>query len=86
MQENLKQLELLVTQAVQRLNTLQSEAAALRQKIRSQEETVARLKEGEAELKALREWKKTAVGALKKLQTRIDKELAKAKDRQDGPL
>ncbi len=83
MQEKLKQLELLVSQAATRLQTLQKEEAALRQKVRLQEETIMRLKESEAELKALREWKKTAVNTLRKLETRIDKELAKAQEQQD---
>lgn len=83
MQEKLKQLELLVSQASTRLQTLQKEEAALRQKVRLQEETIVRLKESEAELKALREWKKNAVNTLRKLETRIDKELAKAQEQQN---
>ena len=83
MQEKLKQLELLVSQAASRLQTLQKEEAALRQKVRLQEETIVRLKESEAELKALREWKKNAVNTLRKLETRIDKELAKAQEQQN---
>lgn len=83
MQEKLKQLELLVSQAASRLQTLQKEEAALRQKVRLQEETILRLKESEAELKALREWKKNAVNTLRKLETRIDKELAKAQEQQN---
>lgn len=83
MQEKLKQLELLVSQAATRLQTLQKEEAALRQKVRLQEETIVRLKESEAELKALREWKKNVVNTLRKLETRIDKELAKAQEQQN---
>ena len=83
MQEKLKQLELLVSQAATRLQTLQKEEAALRHKVRLQEETILRLKESEAELKALREWKKNAVNTLRKLETRIDKELAKAQEQQN---
>lgn len=83
MQEKLKQLELLVSQAATRLQTLQKEEAALRQKVRLQEETILRLKESEAELKALREWKKNAVNTLRKLETRIDKEMAKAQEQQN---
>lgn len=83
MQEKLKQLELLVSQAATRLQTLQKEEAALRQKVRLQEDTILRLKESEAELKALREWKKNAVNTLRKLETRIDKELAKAQEQQN---
>ncbi len=82
MQEKLKQLELLVTQAASRLQTMQSENAALRQKLRLQEEHIARLKESESELKALREWKKNTVSVLKKLETRLDKEIARAQQQQ----
>ena len=80
MQEKLKQLELLVSQAATRLQTLQSEAVSLRQKLRSQEATIARLKESETELKSLREWKRNTVSALKKLETRIDKEISRAQE------
>ncbi len=83
MQEKLKQLELLVTQAANRLQTQEAEAAALRQKIRTQEEQILRLRESESELKALREWKKSTISALKKLETRLDKEIAKAKEQEE---
>lgn len=86
MQEKLKQLELLVTQAAARLQTLQAQANAARQKIRTQEDTIARLRESEAELKALREWKKNTVSVLKKLETRIDKEISKAKEQENDLL
>lgn len=78
MQEKLKQLELLISQATSRLQTLQHEVGAARQKIRQQEDLIARLKANEAELKSLREWKKNTVSTLKKLENRIDKEIAKA--------
>ncbi len=85
MQEKLKQLELLVSQAVARLQTQESQAAALRQKIRQQEEHLQRLKETENELKALREWKKNVVSVLKKLEARLDKEIARAQQqKKDG--
>ena len=84
MQEQLKQLELLVSQAAARIQTLEGEAAALRQKLRQQEETVARLKESESELKALREWKKSTVSTLKKLQTRVEKEITRAQEKRNA--
>ena len=84
MQEQLKQLELLVSQAAARIQTLEGEAAALRQKLRQQEETVARLKESESELKALREWKKSTVSTLKKLQARVEKEITRAQDKRNA--
>lgn len=83
MQEKLKQLELLVTQASLRLQKMQGELDAARQKIRTQEDTIIRLRESEAELKNLREWKRTTVSTLKKLETRIDKELAKVQKQQE---
>ncbi|MBQ8844145.1 MAG: hypothetical protein IJ016_05140 [Elusimicrobiaceae bacterium] len=86
MQEKLKQLELLVSQAATRLQNLQSEAATLRQKVRLQEDTITRLKESEAELKSLREWKRNTVSALKKLETRIDKEIARAQEEEKNLL
>ncbi len=86
MQEKLKQLELLVTQAATRLQNLQSEVVGLRQKVRLQEDNIARLKESEAELKSLREWKRSTVSTLKKLETRIDKEIARAKEEEKNLL
>ena len=82
MQEKLKQLELLINQTAQRLQKTQEQLLAARQKIRTQEDTISRLRESEAELKNLREWKKNTVSTLKKLETRIDKELAKAQKQQ----
>lgn len=86
MQEKLKQLELLVSQAAARLQTLQSKEASLRQKVRLQEDTIARLKENETELKSLREWKKNTVASLKRLETRIDKEIARAQEEEKNLL
>lgn len=86
MQEKLKQLELLVSQAAARLQTQEREAASLRQKIRSQEETLARLKANESELKALREWKRNTVSVLKKLEARLEKEIARANEEKDDLL
>lgn len=82
MQEKLKQLELLINQTAQRLQKTQEQLLAARQKIRTQEDTISRLRESEAELKNLREWKKNTVSTLKKLETRIDKELAKVQKQQ----
>ena len=84
MQEQLKQLELLVSQAAARIQALEGETAALRQKLRQQEETVARLKESESELTALREWKKSTVSTLKKLQARVEKEITRAQEKRNA--
>ena len=76
-EEKLKQLELLIAQTASRLQTMQRELTSARQKIRSQEDTIKRLRESENELRALREWKRNTVSALKKLEARIEKEMNK---------
>ena len=82
LQEKLKQLELLVSQATSRLQSLQTEVASLRQKTRNQEDTILRLKENDSELKSLREWKKNTVISLKRLEARIDKEILRAQEEE----
>lgn len=79
-EDKFKQLELLVSQTAARLQSLQGELAAARQKVRLQENIIARLRENENELKTLREWKKNTVNVLKKLETRIEKEINKTTD------
>ena len=81
-EEKLKQLELLISQTASRVQALQRELLAARQKIRQQEDTIARLRQSETELKTLREWKRNTVSTLKKLENRIEKELAKTTDTQ----
>ncbi len=85
-EEKLKQLELLISQTASRLQTLQQQMAAARQKIRQQEDTISRLRESENELKALREWKRNTVSALKKLETRVDKEISKIQEKKNDIL
>lgn len=84
MQEKLKQLELLVMQTLSRLHALEAETKAVRQKNRQQEEALLRLKESENELKSLREWKKNTVAVLKRLEGRVEKELARAKEQEEN--
>ena len=83
-EDKFKQLELLVSRTAVRLQDMQRELAAARQKIRAQENVIARLRESENELKALREWKKNTVGVLKKLETRLEKEINKATENSNG--
>lgn len=85
-EEKLKQLELLISQTTARLQTLQQQLSAARQKIRQQEDTISRLRESENELKNLKEWKRNTVSALKKLETRLDKEITKVQDKKDEIL
>lgn len=77
-EDKFKQLELLVSRTAARLQTLQDELTAARQKIRTLEGIIDRLRENETELKSLREWKKNTVSVLRKLETRIEKEINKS--------
>lgn len=80
MQERLKQLELLVSQVLARQKDVQAENTALKQRLRTLEDSVTKLKSVEAEMRSLREWKKNAQTVLRRLWTKIDKELAKAQE------
>lgn len=78
MQEKLKQLELLISKTVTRQKELQSENAALKSRLRILENNAEKWKETEADLRALKEWKKNAQTVLKRLAVRLEKEIAKA--------
>ena len=82
MQEKLKQLELLVSQLLARQKDVQGENTVLKQRLRILEDNVDRLKNTEAELRALREWKKNAQTVLRRLSVKIDKELLKAQEEE----
>ena len=83
MQEKLKQLELLITQALARQKELAGENAALKNKLRNLEKDSLQLKELQAQLRELKEWKKNTQSVLRRLAVRVDKELEKVKEEQD---
>jgi len=83
MQEKLKELELLASQLLARQKDTQAQNAALKQRVRVLEEGVEKLKKTEAELRALKEWKKNTQTVLRRLATRVDKELEKAKQEEN---
>ena len=82
MQEKLKQLELLITQLLARQKELAGENVALKIKLRALEEDKLQLKMLQAQLRELKEWKKTTQAVLRKLAVRVDKELEKAQINQ----
>lgn len=83
MQEKLKELELLASQLLARQKDAQAQNAALKQRVRVLEEGVEKLKKTEAELRSLKEWKKNTQAVLRRLATRVDKELEKAKQEEN---
>lgn len=82
MQEQIKELELLITQLLARQQETESQNAALKNRIRVLESTSDRLKSADTEARALREWKKNAQAVLKRVAGKIEKELAKAQEEE----
>lgn len=82
MQEKLKQLELLVMQSLARQKDLQGENASLKARLRNLENGVDKLKETEAELREIKEWKKNTQAVLRRLSGRLEKEIAKAQEEE----
>ncbi len=83
MQEKLKQLELLITQTLARQKELAGENATLKNRLRNLEQSNLELKNLQAELRALKEWKKNTQSVLRRLAARVDKELDKAQEEQN---
>ena len=83
MQEKLKELELLISQLLARQKDAQAENAALKQRLRTLEDTVEKLKAAEGEMRALKEWKKNAQAVLRRVSVKIDKELARAREEEN---
>ena len=82
MQEKLKQLELLISKMVTRQKELQGENDALKARIRVLENSAEKWKETEAEVRALKEWKKNVQTVLKRLAGKLEKEIAKAQEEE----
>ncbi len=83
MQEKLKQLELLITQTLARQKELAGENATLKNRLRSLEQGNLELKNVQAQLRELKEWKKNTQTVLRRLATRVDKEIEKAQEEQE---
>lgn len=83
MQEKLKELELLASQLLARQKDAQAQNAALKQRVRVLEEGVEKLKKTEAELRALKEWKKNTQTVLRRVAAKLDKEIARAQEEEN---
>lgn len=83
MQEKLKELELLVSQLLARQKDAQAQNAALKQRVRTLEDGVEKLKAVETELRALKEWKKNAQTVLRRVSAKLDKEIARAQEEEN---
>ncbi|ACC97705.1 hypothetical protein Emin_0139 [Elusimicrobium minutum Pei191] len=75
MQDKIAQLEVLVAQATQKLSGLEGENSTLKNRLRTVEAHLERLREIEDEAKILRDWKRDTLAQLKRLQSKIEKEI-----------
>ena len=75
-------MELMVSQLLARQKEAQSQNAALKGRLRSLEDSLEKLKGAEAELRALKEWKRNTQAVLRRMAGRLEKEIAKAKEEQ----
>ncbi|MDR0292508.1 MAG: hypothetical protein LBI01_07160 [Elusimicrobium sp.] len=75
MEDKISQLQTLVQQATQKLQSFEAENSTLKNRLRAVENQIERLRGAEGELRALRDWKRETLAQLKKLHARIEKEL-----------
>ena len=59
-----------------------TENATLKQRMRVLEENTLKLKEVEADLKSIKEWKRNTQTVLRRLHTRLEKEIEKAQEEE----
>ncbi|WP_428897213.1 hypothetical protein Dip518_001000 [Parelusimicrobium proximum] len=71
----LKELEILVSQVTARLESAESQNSTLRNRVRTLEAQIDRLRQSEEELRDLREWKKATTAEIKKVLNKVEKEL-----------
>ena len=83
MQEKLKELELRISQLLARQKDVQAQNDALKQRVRTLEDGLEKLKTTEAELRALKEWKKNAQTVLRRVSAKLDKEIARAQQEEN---
>ncbi|MCL2888330.1 MAG: hypothetical protein FWF35_03375 [Elusimicrobia bacterium] len=75
MEDKITQLQALVQQATQRLQSLEAENFTLKNRLRAVESQIERLRGVDEEVRMLRDWKRETLASLKKLHSRIEKEL-----------
>ena len=75
MREKISQLEILLEQLTIRLKSAEDQNATLKNRLRVLESAVERLRDTEAEARTLRDWKKEVTAQLKKIASKIEKEI-----------
>lgn len=77
MQEKIKHLELLVNATLERLEKAYKDTSSLKNRVKYLEASIVKLSQANVELKELKEWKKDTKLKLKKVYSKVNKELEK---------
>jgi hypothetical protein len=77
-QEKIKHLELLVNATLERLEKSYKETSSLKNRVKYLESSIAKLSKANMEIKELKEWKKDTKLKLKKVFTKVNRELEKS--------
>jgi len=75
MDDKIARLQALVELATKKLEALEAENSTLKNRLRTVEGQIDRLRGAGDELRSLRDWKRDTIAQLKKLHARIEKEL-----------
>lgn len=84
-EDKYKQLHLLIDQITQRLQTEETENIRLTAEVRTLKSHIKRLESIKQTAEALREWKEVTTSILKKLYTKIDKEIERIEQQASSP-
>jgi len=82
MLEKIKQLEVFISQLFARQKDLEERNRLLQQRLRSLESDSLKLKTVETQLKELREWKRNTQTVLRRISSRLEKEIEKVRDEE----
>ena len=85
MEEKYKQLHLLIDKVSARLAEAEEENLVLKAKVRALESSLRVAESAQATAKALKEWKDVTTSILKKLYSKIDKEIDRIEAQSRAP-
>lgn len=85
MEDKYKQLHLLIDKISARLAQAEEENNLLQAKVRTLESNVKVLQSAQATARALKEWKDITTSILKKLYTKIDREIERIEQQSSTP-
>lgn len=85
MEDKYKTLNLLIDKVSSRLAQVEEENIVLKAKVRTMESSLRVLESTQETVRALKEWKDVATSILKKLYTKIDREIEKIEEQSSTP-